>query len=104
MRAVPARAPGRAPSRCGVSGEECGVCGRRIEMTKQVQRMVSRCSCVLVLGLALAVWADAPPGRYTFTTDTVVDTVTQLTWQRNPPIAYDSWAGARTYCTNLNLG
>jgi len=58
----------------------------------------------LVLGLALTAEASAPPGRYTITTDTVFDTVTGLTWQRNISPTQYTWANATTYCQNLNLG
>src|SRR5262245_6733074 len=47
-----------------------------------------------------SVQADAPPGRYTVTTDTVTDTETGLTWARTAgaPVAH---AGAVSYCASL---
>ena len=54
--------------------------------------------------------ASAPPGRYTVQSATVVDNQTALTWQQNVSITGGadgtgrvSWAGALTYCSNLNL-
>jgi hypothetical protein len=66
--------------------------------------MAARCAAALVLGLAAAAWAGAPAGRYTVGADTVVDTVTTLTWQRNVQAAtYYNWADAATYCGALSL-
>ena len=47
--------------------------------------------------------APAPAGRFTLAADTVVDTVTGLTWQRAAsPLTY-SWADAGSYCATLSL-
>lgn len=73
-------------------------------MKRDERRIGSGCAGALMLGLALSAWADAPPGRYTVATDTVLDTKTNLTWQRNAPAAGYDWAAATTYCQNLNLG
>ena len=48
--------------------------------------------------------ADAPSGRYTLPGDgTVVDTKTQLTWQRVVPGSTFNWTDAMTYCQNPGL-
>lgn len=47
--------------------------------------------------------AGAPPGRYTVGADTVLDTKTTLTWQRNAPVATYTWPDAGTYCAGLSL-
>ena len=74
-------------------------------MMTQDRRRMARCAGGLVLGLALSVWAaGAPPRRYTVSTDTVLDTKTALTWQRNVVATTYTWAGAATYCQNFNLG
>ena len=73
-------------------------------MTNRVGRKLgSRCAGGLVLGLSLAVWAAAPPGRYTLTTVTVVDTRTMLTWQRTVSTSTYTWPNATAYCQGLNL-
>jgi hypothetical protein len=47
--------------------------------------------------------ADARPGRYVVRPETVYDTKTKLTWQRQPgPTSY-SFADATTYCGQLDL-
>ena len=58
--------------------------------------------------------AVAPVGRYAIGTDTVLDNVTRLTWQRAVPTSISgiagcsggtcTWAGAKSYCTALDLG
>ena len=48
--------------------------------------------------------ANAPVGQYMITADTVYDTKTTLTWQRNHPSGTYTHAEAKTYCQNLNLG
>lgn len=66
-----------------------------------------------VLGILL--WgghsrAEAPPGRYTVTAlgtiagGTVLDTKTGLTWQRQAPETYYTWADATSYCPTLGAG
>ncbi len=52
----------------------------------------------LLLGTGLLARANAPCGRYVTTADTVLDTATQLTWQRQASPAM-SWNDAVTYCT-----
>jgi hypothetical protein len=48
--------------------------------------------------------AMAPPGRYTYpdgtvaSSQTVKDTVTGLTWQRNAPTTTYNWGAADSYC------
>lgn len=69
-------------------------------MKQDEQRTASRCAGAVVLGLALAAWAGAPPGRYSFDAGTVVDSVTGLTWQNAPAGAMSQDAG-RVYCQNL---
>ncbi len=49
------------------------------------------------------VHADAPPGRYVATADTVIDTRTGLIWQRASGPQLDFQA-ANNYCANLALG
>ena len=73
-------------------------------MMKQDKRMTTaRSAALLALGLALTGWAEAPPGRYTVSADTVVDTKTTLTWQRNMTATTYNWANAATYCAGLSL-
>jgi len=48
--------------------------------------------------------ANAPAGRYTTTGGTVYDTKTKLTWQQAVAPGTYTWAGAKTYCSGLNLG
>ena len=48
--------------------------------------------------------ADAPSGRYTIRTDTVIDNRTSLEWQRvEAPTTMMQFA-ARSYCAELDLG
>jgi hypothetical protein len=47
--------------------------------------------------------ADAPPGRYTISSDIAFDTKTMLAWQRSIPTGLVTWDSARTYCTALSL-
>lgn len=49
------------------------------------------------------VHANAPPGRYTVTSDTVRDTKTQLMWQRVVPAGTYTWQQADAYCATLTL-
>jgi len=55
----------------------------------------------VLIALTSQVRADAPPGRYTLTTETVYDTKTKLTWQRTIPSAKFNWADAKKYCADL---
>jgi hypothetical protein len=48
--------------------------------------------------------ASAPPGRYTMNYATVIDTITNLTWQRTVPSEVYTWDAAKNYCTGLSLG
>ena len=60
----------------------------------------------LVLGAVGAVSgtkAAAPQGRFTVSTDTVLDTETGLTWQRTDDGRYRNWDSAKTYCLGLPL-
>jgi hypothetical protein len=41
---------------------------------------------------------------YSTTTDTVTDSVTQLTWQRNVAATTMTWANASGYCDSLSIG
>jgi hypothetical protein len=47
--------------------------------------------------------ANAPTGHYNITDDTVYDTKTKLTWQREFPGEGFTWSEARSYCVNLDL-
>ena len=47
--------------------------------------------------------ASAPAGKFAIDGDTVVDTRTDLTWQRLPPNAAYTWAEAKAYCESLDL-
>ena len=61
--------------------------------------------CVSLLGRVPMAEASAPAGRYTMNNvETVVDTVTGLTWQRVPLMATFDWDAASVQCANLNLG
>jgi hypothetical protein len=59
---------------------------------------------IAVVGLARLAGASAPAGRYALDVDTVVDTVTGLTWQRAAPSGTYTWDAAKTYCSGLSLG
>ena len=48
--------------------------------------------------------ADSPTGRYTISSDTVVDNTTSLSWQAVPAATTYVWTDAVTYCQGLNLG
>jgi hypothetical protein len=48
--------------------------------------------------------AGAPAGRYVITTDVVRDLQTGLSWQRDAPVMWRSFAEATSYCANLSLG
>lgn len=63
---------------------------------------------LLALGPAPA-RADAPPGRYQISTDTVFDTTTRLTWPRTyapspGPENNMNWGEASTYCAARGAG
>lgn len=47
--------------------------------------------------------ANAPPGRYDITNDTVYDKQTELRWLRTINGNMYTWSDAQMYCTNLNL-
>jgi len=44
-----------------------------------------------------------PDSNYSWTTDTVTDTVTGLVWQRVLDGSTHTWADAKTYCANLTM-
>jgi hypothetical protein len=55
--------------------------------------------------------ADAPPGRYTASEGTVVDSMTHLTWQQmvatsggDDGAGRSTWANAKSYCATLGGG
>jgi hypothetical protein len=59
----------------------------------------------IVATLPLIARSDAPANRYTYPSpDTVYDTRTKLTWQRDIPSSSFSNAAAIQYCANLQLG
>lgn len=62
-----------------------------------------RSSVVLLLVITVAQVGSgaAPPGRYVVATNTVLDTVTGLTWQRSLPSFTFSWTDAQAYCAAL---
>jgi hypothetical protein len=62
------------------------------------RRMSSWCAGALVLSLAITARAEAPSGRYTLSTDTVVDTKTRLTWQRSASPTTHTLEKAKDYC------
>jgi len=45
--------------------------------------------------------AEAPPGRYTVTDTTVLDTKTGLTWQRVASSTSFTWDTAKSYCATV---
>jgi hypothetical protein len=47
--------------------------------------------------------ADAPPGRYSVGTDTVLDNQTGLTWQRAADASKFTWTDALAHCEALTL-
>jgi len=66
-------------------------------------RTMKTCGAAVVLACvtpALAVRANAPPGRYTASNGTVTDTKTKLIWQQATPSAMP-WADARSYCAGI---
>src|SRR4051812_45424482 len=50
---------------------------------------------------ALTVQAAAPPGRYTASSGTVLDTKTRLVWQQPFAPSAMTWAAAKSYCAGL---
>lgn len=67
----------------------------------EARHAVSSLVVVAALGMgAASALADAPPGQYTVTAGTVLDTKTGLVWQQAVPPALYTWADAKTYCTN----
>ena len=66
--------------------------------------LIKVCAMGMVLEASPAATAAAPAGRYTVGTDTVLDTLTHLTWQRGAAPAPYSWSAAGTYCQTLSLG
>jgi len=50
---------------------------------------------------ALTVQAAAPPGRYTASSGTVLDTKTRLVWQQPFAPSSMTWAAAKSYCAGL---
>jgi len=50
---------------------------------------------------ALTVQAAAPPGRYTASSGTVLDTKTRLVWQQPFAASSMTWAAAKSYCAGL---
>jgi hypothetical protein len=56
----------------------------------------------LLLTSTLAL-SSAPPGRYVVKAETVFDTQTGLTWQRNGPTSAFTFADAQAYCGSLRL-
>lgn len=68
------------------------------------RRMSSWYARAMVLGLALTARAGAPPGRYSLSTDTVFDTQTGLTWERNAQTTTYSLEKASTHCQTSSLG
>jgi hypothetical protein len=59
---------------------------------------------VALLAGSLPARAEAPVGRYTINTDTVVDTQTHLTWQRNVTNSTSTWSAANAACQSLVAG
>jgi hypothetical protein len=73
---------------------------KRRDMT---QRFQLAAICICSLALSPAVLADAPPDRYTVSTDTITDNVTSLTWQRSADSPALAQGAAVTYCNTLAL-
>jgi len=77
----------------------CGECGRVCAKGN---------GCFAGVCKSLAQWAQWPvppdsPTQYSCSSDTVLDQVTGLTWQRNPPDQAYLWAEAVDYCSGLGL-
>lgn len=72
-----------------------------------MKRCVSGMVTIGVLGVLAAqlptAEADAPPGRYTLSIDTVIDNDTGLEWQRVVSGSSYNWIDAGAYCTGLAL-
>jgi hypothetical protein len=69
------------------------------------QRWLSRALSLTIMSIAGFVaeraGADAPPGRYVVSTNSVRDTKTGLVWQRNVDAETQNSAGAGSYCVAL---
>jgi hypothetical protein len=71
-------------------------------MTLRYRTLVQAAALVAIALVTRHSGADAPPGRYTISAGTVIDTKTGLTWQQGVgPGA--NWANAKTYCAGLSL-
>jgi hypothetical protein len=69
-----------------------------------MKRFKNVCAAMVVLACAAAglpVRANAPSGRYTNGTGTVLDTKTKLTWQQPLGPAMMTWSAAKSYCAGL---
>ena len=69
-----------------------------------MKRVLTPMTIAAIALLAGSLWAAAPAGLYTISTDTVQDNKTGLTWQRSVPSSTYTWADATSYCQALNLG
>lgn len=58
----------------------------------------------LLLGASAGARAAAPTGRYIVGADTVVDTVSRLTWQRAVASSTYTFSAAGAYCQTVSLG
>jgi hypothetical protein len=73
-------------------------------MKSPQQKFRAAMGALALLTMSLAASASAPYGRYVINTDTVVDTETQLTWQKVAPSSTYTASQAVTYCQQLSLG
>ena len=76
-------------------------------MNAHLSRLAFAAAVAAAVLAARASDANAPAGHYTIgagaRAGTVYDTKSKLTWQQAAPAATYTWAGAKTYCTALDL-
>ena len=66
-------------------------------------KIATLCAAI-ALALAWPARGDAPPGRYTYPMDGIVnDTKTKLSWQRAPDAMQRIQFDAQSYCSSLTL-
>ena len=69
---------------------------------KRLESLFAAVALLACSAPALDVEANAPPGRYTTGSGTVLDTKTKLTWQQVVAPSAMTWAAAKSYCAGLS--
>jgi hypothetical protein len=72
-------------------------------MKKLALRIAASGLFATLASAAFGTSASAPPGRYTISSGTVLDTKTMLTWQQVAPASQYAAVAAATYCSSLTL-